>query len=229
MAKVKFSALVSDMRNKLNGSVFSKNRAGSYLRNKVTPVNPQTAAQVAVRNNFTTLSQNWRGLTDAQRLSFASAVDTFKRTDIFGDLKTPSPLNLYMRLNGNLQIVGVAPMSVAPVSGDTPQLTALSAVGDISLTSIEIDTDEAAVPANTAYVVDATPPVSAGVTFVKSQFRTIQVLDAAESIPANVWASYVAKFGTPIAGQKIFIRLIAIDKTTGLRSQALGTSIVFVA
>jgi len=229
MAKVKFSALVSDMRNKLNGSVFSKNRAGSYLRNKVTPVNPQSTAQVNVRNRFTVLSQNWRGLTDAQRLSWAAAVDSYKRTDIFGDLKTPSPLNLYMRINGNLQIVDVTPIDTAPVAGDTPQLTGLQASGIISASEIQIDTNEGAVPANTAYVVDATPPVSAGVSFVKSQFRTIQILDAGTAMPADVWNNYVDRFGTPLAGQKVFIRVVAIDKTTGLRSQALGTSFVFIA
>ena len=51
MAKVLFSALISDMRNKLNGSVFAKNRGGSYLRTKVTPVNPQTVAQVHKRQH----------------------------------------------------------------------------------------------------------------------------------------------------------------------------------
>ena len=43
MAKIKMTAIVADMRNKLNGSVFSRNRGGAYIRTKVTPINPQTS------------------------------------------------------------------------------------------------------------------------------------------------------------------------------------------
>ena len=63
MAKIKLSAIVSEMRGKLNGSVFSKNRGGAYIRTKVTPVNPQSLAQGLVRATLTNLSQAWRGLT----------------------------------------------------------------------------------------------------------------------------------------------------------------------
>jgi len=229
MAKVKFSALISDMRNKLNGSVFSKNRAGSYLRNKVTPVNPQTTSQVGVRATFTSLSQNWRGLTEEQRLSWASQVESYKRTDIFGDLKSPSALNLYMRLNGNLAVIGEAPIATAPVAGDAPSVTAVSVLADVSLASMEVTFEPLSVPANTKFVLDATKPVSAGKNFVKSEYRQIAVLNTAEPSPYEAWAAYVAKFGAPQAGQKVFVRLTPIDSTTGLRGQSLTASVIVVA
>src|SRR3546814_3353017 len=52
ISKVKFGALMTDARGKLGGHVFSKNRAGSYLRTKVTPVNQQTSYQTSVRALF---------------------------------------------------------------------------------------------------------------------------------------------------------------------------------
>lgn len=229
MAKVKFSALVSDMRNKLNGSVFSKNRAGSYLRNKVTPVNPQSIAQIGVRNTFTTLSQNWRGLTEAQRLSWASQVQGYQKTDIFGDLKTPSALQLYMRLNGNLAAIGVAPIAVAPVPGDSPSIDELTVAGDVSSTTLTLTTELAEVPDDQAYIVDATPGVSAGKNFVKSEYRQIKVLNVGDVIPANVWTEYVAKFGAPAAGQKIFVRLTPVNIVTGLRGLAIAANCIVIA
>ena len=66
MAKIKMTAIVADMRNKLNGSVFSRNRGGAYIRTKVTPINPQTAAQVQARSLLTSLSQGFRSLSQAQ-------------------------------------------------------------------------------------------------------------------------------------------------------------------
>src|SRR3546814_19213217 len=99
MAKVKFGALMTDARGKLGGHVFSKNRAGSYLRTKVTPVNPQTIYQTSVRALFGAISSQWSGLSQAVRDSFNGAVADWATTDIFGDLKNPSGKALFQRLN----------------------------------------------------------------------------------------------------------------------------------
>lgn len=229
MAKIKYTFAVADLRNKYNGSVFSKNRAGAYVRNKVTPVNPQTIAQVAVRNIFTTLSQNWRGLTEAQRLGWASQVENFKRTDIFGDLRTPSPLNLYMRINGNLQAVGAAVISEAPVPGDSPSVDSLVLNADVSDTELSIGFTPGVVPANTAWLVEATPGVSPGVNFVKSEYRVITVLPATTGTGEDILAAWQAKYGTMLAGQKIFVRVTPISTVTGLRGQAIAASTIVVA
>src|SRR5690606_18792227 len=107
--KMKWGALVVDGRNKIGGQVASKNRGGSYLRTKVTPANPQTVAQSIVRSIFTVLSQAWRTLTQAQRNAWNAAVTDWQRTDIFGDIKSPSGFTLYMRLNQNLSLIGESP------------------------------------------------------------------------------------------------------------------------
>lgn len=92
--KIKFGALVTDGRGKLGGHVASKNRSGNYLRTKVTPSNPQTAAQQATRAVLGSLSTAWSGLTLAQRNSFNSAVGDWSGTNIFGDIKNPTGKNL---------------------------------------------------------------------------------------------------------------------------------------
>ena len=171
MAKVKFSALVSEMRNKLNGSVFSKNRAGNYLRNKVTPVNPQTIAQVAARNRLSSWSQAFRGLTAAQIASWNSAVEQFKTTDIFGDMKTPSGINLFTRLNINLDLVGGTNITTPPLPVTLGQIEGLALVSDVSSSTVTLTWTSGAVPANTAWLIEATPCISAGKSFVKSEAK----------------------------------------------------------
>ena len=76
--KILWGALVVDGRRKIGGQVASKNRGGAYMRNKVTPVNPQTAAQTAIRNRLAGLSQAWRALTAAQRAAWNGAVGTLR-------------------------------------------------------------------------------------------------------------------------------------------------------
>ncbi len=78
------------------------------MRAKVTPLNPSTTAQQNARGILGALSTQWSQLTDAQRLSFNNAVQDFSRTDIFGDVRNPSGINLYVKLNANLINTGQA-------------------------------------------------------------------------------------------------------------------------
>lgn len=217
--KMKFGALVVDGRNKIGGQVASKNRGGSYLRTKVTPTNPQTAAQSNVRSAFTSLSQIWRTLTQAQRNAWNAAVTDWQRTDIFGDIKSPSGFNLYMRLNQNLLLIGEAMIDVPPLAEGVANPGVVSVTAAAGTPALSIVFAETPVQANTTMVVEATPPMSAGRNFVKSNFRKIAQVAAAGTSPFNALTAYQAKFGDPVAGQKITVRLKCVSEITGETSQ----------
>lgn len=227
--KVKFGAIVVDGRNKIGGHVLSKNRAGSYMRTKVTPVNPQTVAQSDVRSALTYLSQSWRGLSESQRAAWNGAVENFKRTDIFGDIKTPSGLNLYNRLNLNLNAGGASYITAPPAPSTTESLTALSAAADVSSTSFDVTFAPSPVPANYKLIIEATPQVSPGKSFLKNAYRILQVENAAATTPADIYAAYIAKFGTLVAGQKIGVRAKLLNTLTGLTSLPLAYEVIVSA
>lgn len=228
MAKVKFSALISEMRNKLNGSVFSRNRGGAYLRNKVTPVNPNTIAQAAVRSRLTGFAQAFRSLTAAQIAAWNSAVSNYATTDIFGDLKNPSGINLYNKLNLNLAKVGVAAISSPPLPGLVPTVTALSVVADESAQSFTVTFAPTPVPANTAFVLRATKQLSPGISNAKSEFRQIDYYVAAATSPQVSTTEYLAKFGALVAGQKIFVELVPVNTVTGQAGIAIQANTIVV-
>jgi hypothetical protein len=227
--KMKFGAIVTDGRGKIGGHVASKNRGGAYLRTKVTPANGQTSAQNAVRASFTTLSQAWRGLTDAQRDSWNAAVADFSRTNIFGDLINPSGVNLFQRLNNNLLSIGEAMISVPPLPASVGAAVLTSATNAIGLATMTL-VFAGPVPANTTAKIFATAPLSAGKSYVKSEFRQIGTMPAAEASPFNVKAMYLAKFGSQGAiGQKIFFKLLPINATTGQAGAASSVSVIALA
>src|SRR6056297_1703187 len=118
--KIKWGALVVDGRGKIGGHVASKNRGGSYLRTKTTPVNPQSTAQTNVRSIFGQISQGWSGLTASQIEGWNNAVSEYSQTDIFGDLKNPSGKALYQRLNQSLLLVGEGLLTEAPATVSAP-------------------------------------------------------------------------------------------------------------
>lgn len=228
--KIKYGAALGvDASGKLGGHVASKNRGGSYWRTKATPLNPQTSSQTGVRNSFTSLSQGWRGLTATQIASWNSAVTQFQKTNVFGDLKSPSGINLYIQLNTNIHTGGGTAITVPPSPSASPDITSVSVTSAAGTPAMSIVFAPSPVPATTAYVIEATPMLSPGKSFVKNQFRIIHVLPAAASTPYNALTAYEAKFGAPVAGQKVFVRVYAIDLLTGIKSLPLVASAIVAA
>lgn len=226
MAKIKFSAMVSEVRGKLNGSVFSKNRGGAYLRNKVTPVNLQSLAQGKVRASLTNLSQSWRGLTEAQRAAWNTAVANFATTDIFGDIKSPSGINLYTKINLNLANIAQAALTTPPLPSSVGVFNSLTITATASTAALSVAFTQAGIAAGQTVVVEATTQLSAGKNFVKSEFRKIGTFTGGTASPYNALSAYTAKFGPLVAGQKIFIRMKAVSNTTGQAGQYTTASVI---
>lgn len=213
MAKVLFTAIVADMRNKLNGTVFSRNSSGAYVRTKVTPVNPQTPDQTIVRQRLGALSAQWRGLTDAERASWTAAAQNFPRTDQFGNTVILAGSALYVSMNTNLLTVASATIATAPAPAEIPEFIIFGVVADASVPTLTI-TYSLSVPSGFNVVVQATPQVSAGKSFVKNLYRQIQV-DSSGAGTSAIIANYTAKFGALAAGQRIGLRVFLVNEVTG--------------
>lgn len=228
--KMKWGALVVDGRNKIGGHVASANRAGAYLRTKVTPVNPKSAHQVTVRARLSSISSSWRSLTASQILAWNAAVSDYKKTDIFGDIKNPSGFNLYQKLNNNLANVGGTALTLPPAPVGVSVFTTLALAAAAGAQTMVATVTPATIPATEYVIIRATHAVSNGKTFVKSEFRQIQVLTAVVAGSINLAAAYIAKFG-PIgaANEKIFITATHVNKNTGQASQVQEAVAVIAA
>lgn len=227
--KIKWGALAVDGRGKIGGHVASKNRSGAYLRTKVTPVNPSTSFQSTVRNRLAALSSAWRGLTAAQRTAWNAAVGDFATTDVFGDLKNPSGINLYVKLNANLEEVGVSAISTPPLPQAVAAITSVSASGAAGTPALSVTFAPTPVPADTAFVIRATAQVSPGKKFLKNEYRNLAIADAADTSPEDILAAYTARFGSLVEGQKIGIQMVAVNKVTGQKGIPVSTDLIVAA
>lgn len=227
--KVKFGAIVVDGRGKIGGHVMSKNRAGAYMRTKVTPVNTNTLAQVAVRGRLSGRAIGWRGLTNAQRLQWNNAVASFASTNIFGDIKNPTGFNLYIKLNSNLLNAGAAVISVPPLPLAVSALTLLTAT-QIQNGATSLVFAAAPTPADHRLIIRGTAPVSPGRSFVKSEFRQISSIAPAQASPFVATVDYATKFGGPgLTGQKIFFEAHYINTVTGQQGAKISASCIVTA
>lgn len=224
--KIKFSGLgVVDGRGKINGTVASKSRSGAYARVKVSGTNPQTAAQLEVRNRLTFFSQAWRALSAAAIASWNAATAQWQRTNVFGDNVSPTGKNLYTRLNANIQSVGGSTITTPPQPLGAQQVVA----GALVMTNGGAKTIAyTGTTVLSTVQVWATAPQSAGVRFLKNKYRLIGTFLGNASSPVDISTMYEDKFGEPPVGSYVGVKLVAIRLTTGensLPSEATTTTV----
>lgn len=213
MAKVKFGALVQDARGKLGGIVYARNRAGSYSRQKVSPTNPGTDRQLAVRATFTALSQAWRALDDPQRAQWRVWADNHPFSDVFGDSRILAGHAAYLQLNATRALFGLAALADPPpddsgVTGPLVESVSVDATeGEITVTLTE------AADANDLYAVWCTPGLSVGVSFPGSRLRLVY---AAKPGAVDTWTVTPADFNPAVvftAGQKVIAYVVRYSQT----------------
>lgn len=213
--KALFGAIVVDGRGKIGGHVASKNRHGSYFRTKVSPSQPSSTYSSNVRARLSSISQAWRGLTEATRILWNNAVADFKSTDIFGAIHNPSGFNLYQMLNNNAANIGASAITTPPQPVAVPGFTSFSAVCDNSDGSVTL-TFAPAIAATEKVKLFASAAQSGGKSFIKSELRQIGVLDSTMTSPYVATSLYTAKFGAVGAvGKKIAFAMQQVKIATG--------------
>lgn len=223
MAKIKFGMMMTDARGKLGGQVFSKNRAGAYVRTKVTPVNPRTAAQQLSRSILGTLSASWSGLTEQQRRAWNAAVDDWQRTDIFGDLRKPTGKNLFTSLNKELIQSSQSQVALPPEKVVIPEVLIDSA--SISTLDGEIEVTTQGDSTGFTIQLSATPSMTQGTTFIDDKLRVIHYYAGGVNSTVPLSDFYPDRFGTPELGANIWvqIKLIAPNGQVSVPVRAKAT------
>lgn len=122
MALIKFGAGIAGMSGSIAGTTFAKNRYGSYARNKTKPVNPNTAAQIAVRSAVSYLSQYWfNSMTATERAAWAQYAANVAVTNRLGESIYLTGFNHFVRSNSTLQNLGLPLVVDAPTVFTLPE------------------------------------------------------------------------------------------------------------
>lgn len=206
--------MMTDGRGKLGGQVASKNRSGAYVRTKVTPVNPNTSFQSAVRQRLVSLSKEWGHLSESDRNKWNVAANSgsWNKTDIFGDERRPTGKNLFTGINlVSLESTNTL-LTRVPRKADFSQfsVTSLSVIiGDDVVVSVDV-AEEPTV--GTRWQVEATAPISPGRYYLKNLYRnidnTIQVVEGASQLTiSNPYNYRFGALGEEAVGQRIGVRI----------------------
>ena len=131
MARITLSPLLTDIRGKVADAVFSKWKGVNYVRARVTPSNPQTAAQTLQREALADCLLDWQSIK-----AWAKAV-----WDTYASGYNASGYNFYMDVNIMRVKAAEAPMATP----ENPDYVMISAAAAATGASGEIDitwTDE---------------------------------------------------------------------------------------
>lgn len=215
MALAKYGGIISELRGKEAGVIFSRNAYGSYMKQKVSPVNPQTANQLAQRTLMGNLSQAWAGLSSANKTSWDNLGSQVTRVNRFGDTTYYTGFSMFMKLNRNAVLAGGSIQSAAPTVPSIPVLGITTFVSDVSSSNVTITLD-AVVPANYVAAVYATNNILTGRQFVKNYYRFLGLIAAAGGAPYEGFTAWTTYFGNAlVATARLFVKVKLIHVASG--------------
>lgn len=94
------SSLLSEASGSVSGSTYSHNRYGMYIRNRSTPVNPNTDRQSSARSRFSQLAAYWNNdLTEAQRTAWRLYGSSVPMPNALGDSVYLTGFSHFLRSN----------------------------------------------------------------------------------------------------------------------------------
>lgn len=227
MAKVMFGGIATDARGKLAGIVYSKNAAGAYVRQKVSPTQTLTARRGLVRERLTNLAKYFSGsLTTAQVTAWNEFAKNNPVTDIFGRSQTLSGIQTFCRLNGVILNVGGTQIDDPPIDLSIVGITSLTATATAGTPTFSLAYGPSPLGSNLRLNVFATQSLPLGRSFTKNYMRWIFASAAAAATPANILSAYTGKFGALVAGAKIGILANIVNDETGAQSNGLYTTVI---
>ena len=215
MAKIKYTAIVADIRGSVLGTKFSRNHSGPYIQANTGRVNPDTPDQQVARQFFAEVSQSWRDLTENERQTWNVSAPTHSWNHLSKTGRHLTGFTYFVRLNRNLLEIGSPVITTPPTVGLSIKFTAFTLSADTTGGTFDI-TFAPAIPGTTKIIILAAAFVSPGRSNFKGPFKKIKVLDSGDISPIDLAAAYINTFGAlPPVGGKAFIRMRPVNTVSG--------------
>ncbi len=185
----------------------------------------KTPPQAVSRNRLAKISRSYKKLTDEQMKAWAVLAEKMKGISTFGQAAELTPHNAFVRINSNLQMVGMPLLNDAPAYiNDVPEVLYEDlwiSPDMIIFTGLEQPSD------SHVLVFKMSPALSPGVSSGWGQTVIITPGMAPDWGDADLTALYTDVMGvTPEAGKKYFCEFYWMDKNTGFTGESMAISAV---
>ena len=206
--------IATDLSGSIAGVTASRNKGGAYFRERVTPVNPNSTQQAAVRALMSSLTAIWRDTLDAAERELWNVYgQNTPMTNRIGETVFISGLSHYIRSNIPRMQAGLARIDAAPTSFGLAEAGTIAVTGADEGTQLVAFTFDNSAPWAGAsgghLLVYVSRPQGPATNFFKGPYRFAGRINGAPtppSSPASVTAPFVFA-----AGQRVFARFRASD------------------
>lgn len=203
------SIIISRGSGSIGGLTASHNKGGNYFRARVTPVDPGTVFQTAVRLAAATLVNAWNNiLTQIQRTAWDVYALNTPLLNPFGAAKTVTGLNMYVRGNVPRIQAGLIRIDAAPTIFNLGEFTLTAGVASAAIQQLSLgffSGDPWAAEPQSAMLVYISRPQNVSINFFKGPYRF------AGSVLGDVAPPTTPQlFDVPfpiVAGQRLFWQL----------------------
>jgi len=228
MAKIEYGPIAAQVSGSMGGTTFSRNRYGTYFRSKAIPVNPNTAYQQLVRANLAARSQEWRGLTQDQRMAWNTWAQSNPFIDRLGNSQVLQPNAAYVRLNALLAMSGNSVITDPPV-GDAPlALATMSFAPNATAGTCVVTFTATPLGATEQLIINVAVCNSSGITYVKNLYKLTEFGAAETASLIDIIDGIEERFGTLLVGQSVHLSCQVLDNATGLVSAPVTDSALAV-
>ena len=179
-------------------------RNGLIRRILVTPANPRTDRQLEVRELLSQQARRFDGLTDAQQDAWNVAAAGYQSRPTLGQSGPLTGLQLFIRVNCKLGLLGQVPVDAPPAAPQFPDLAPQSLVitntGGVVAVKLACPTE----PGDNT-MLRASPPQNSAVRACRN-YRIIGLCPAPVQGSADITGLYTAEFGAVPLGKRLFVR-----------------------
>lgn len=189
--------------NSIGSQTYWLGRNGQIVRARTVPSNPSTDPQVAQRQILTRISQAWDALTEAKRSAWRAAAANVQSRATLGMSGPLTGIQLFIKLNATLATFGQEqidqPTAVPQMPDLAPTSLVITNTGGVIAIKLTCPSDPGE---NT--IIWSEKPTKAG-RFSAPELVIIGTSPAPVAGSADITAEYVAKFGVPAVGSRLFV------------------------
>ncbi len=229
---VQYGGGVLDARGSVGGQTHSRNRFGNYIRARITPVNPRSSRQNAIRAAVSFLAQYWSNtLTQLQRDAWEVYAAAITRSNGLGQQIKLTGFNMFIRSNAP-RLQGGDPIVVAgPTTLTLPGADPIFACEvDEANQEISVTFDPALawnIIDNGFLFVSMSIPKATGNNFIGGPFRVAGAIDGDTASPPT--SPQVLPVPFPVAEGQVVACTARISEADGRLSDSFRSQSSVVA
>lgn len=219
---------VGAVSGSVGGTVFSRNRGGSYMRVRAVPVTSASDKALRYRAYLGAISQSWRGLTTDVRQAWRVYAQSNPVTNRLGQSKALTGQNHFIKLNTRLLAAGDAGITAPPIEAPPDGILVTSFAVDAGAGDTELVFTDTPLGANDRLWIRGAKVNSAAIVNVNNLLTEVVISAKAAASPYDLETALETAFGPLQVGAQYVLEIRVLDSLTGLVSNKVFARTVAV-